>query len=414
LAKVLLVNGPGEGHINPTIGLVQELKRRGEEVVYLLPAGMHEKIEALGVDVRTYELEMLMKSPEDARHFLDMAGNLLNMVDAILSTVRAWKAAGETFDYLIHDSMFGCGSLVARELNVPNISSCSTFAMTKDDWMTMSQRIMELQQAQQGAHGLAPYTPAELAEKRRACDEQLARINETYGLEIREVNELMFQSAMMTLVYTSRAFQPQAERFDAGQYHFVGPSIKERPEQVEFPWERLEGKPVVFVSMGTILYKTVDLFKTVIAALKDLDATVVLSIGRRLSAADLGEIPPHFIVANYVPQLELLQKTDVFITHGGMNSTSEGLYYGVPLVVIPQTSDQPMVGKQVADLGAGVMLDKHTLTADQLRRAVRKLLADSSYRDKAHRLGDSFRSAGGYVAAVDAVEAFKKKVLQNH
>ena len=95
-----------------------------------------------------------------------------------------------------------------------------------------------------------------------------------------------------------------------------------------------------------------------------------MSIGEKAQISDLGEIPKNFIVKNYVPQTEVLKYTKLFITHGGMNSTHEGLYYGIPLIVIPQSADQPIIAGQVANIGAGIKLQMQSLTANQLRESV--------------------------------------------
>jgi MGT family glycosyltransferase len=118
---------------------------------------------------------------------------------------------------------------------------------------------------------------------------------------------------------------------------------------------------------------------------------------------DLGHIPDNFVIQPVVPQLELLQKVDLFITHGGMNSINEGLNYGVPLVVVPQQIEQAINGRLVARQRAGIVLADTPpyghLDAIVLRQAVDNVLADPSYRLNAERLGRSFREAGGYQRA---------------
>ena len=113
------------------------------------------------------------------------------------------------------------------------------------------------------------------------------------------------------------------------------------------------------------------------------------------------------LLCNYVPQLQVLQNTDVFITHCGMNSTSEALYYDVPLVMNPMGADQPMVAERVKQLGAGIMLDKSELNPLSLRKSVETILSDQRYAENASKIGESLRNTGGYRQGVEEIFSSK-------
>jgi len=117
-------------------------------------------------------------------------------------------------------------------------------------------------------------------------------------------------------------------------------------------------------------------------------------------------MPRNFIVQEFVPQLELLQRTALFVTHGGMNSVSEALYYGVPLVVIPQSADQNLVGQRIEQLGAGKALRRTIVTAQRLRNIAEEILAQPAYQQASARLGMSFGQPDGYVHAANEIQAF--------
>jgi MGT family glycosyltransferase len=110
-----------------------------------------------------------------------------------------------------------------------------------------------------------------------------------------------------------------------------------------------------------------------------------------------------------VPQLEILRRSALFITHGGMNSVSEALLDGVPVIVVPQVGDQYFVAQRVAALGAGVGLTPAQATPERLRALAAQVLGDGSFRDQAGRIGQSLRQAGGYQGAADEVAAFKAR-----
>ncbi len=134
-----------------------------------------------------------------------------------------------------------------------------------------------------------------------------------------------------------------------------------------------------------------------------------MSIGEKAKISDLGEIPDNFIVENNVPQTELLKYTRLFSKYGGMNSTHEALFYGVPLIVIiSQSADQPIIAKQVARIGAGITLEMQNLTADQLRETVDHVLNDSSFQKAAANMSESPRKSGGYSCqVVDEISIIK-------
>jgi MGT family glycosyltransferase len=135
-----------------------------------------------------------------------------------------------------------------------------------------------------------------------------------------------------------------------------------------------------------------------------------MSVGAHVSPRSLGPRPSNFIVESYVPQLEVLARASAFVTHGGMNSVSESLSHGVPVVVIPQMGEQEIVGRRVEDLGTGLYLAKAEVTAEKLRDAVRRLLAEDRFRKQAALVRESFQNAGGAERAARTIKSFTEGV----
>ncbi|MGC3790195.1 nucleotide disphospho-sugar-binding domain-containing protein [Priestia aryabhattai] len=143
-------------------------------------------------------------------------------------------------------------------------------------------------------------------------------------------------------------------------------------------------------------------------AFQEIQATVILSVGKHTDISQFKDIPSNFIIRNYVPQLEILEQADVFITHGGMNSTSEGLYFGVPPVVMPVVGDQLIVANRIEELGASLQLSRQELDATTLRNKTEQVLSNASFKEKSLEIGKSLRNSGGYKKAVEAILEFKK------
>ncbi|MFE4123425.1 macrolide family glycosyltransferase [Priestia sp. YIM B13486] len=397
MARVLFINGGSEGHVNPTIGVVQELISRGEEVVYFSIEEFQEHIEKTGADVRTFDGQKFLKAfiSGGRNYLIERINGLLHTADIVIPSVLE-QIQGEHFDYIIHDSMFGCGRLLSQILNLPAINSCTSFAQTETSFKKMFEY-------------LSQNIPLEHANRINGEFQSLTRkIKEKYGVEITSPYEVFCNPAPLTIVYTTREFQPSGEMFDQ-TYKFVGPSIAIMEPQGSFDFSVLKGKDVIYISLGTVFNQEIDFYKLCFKAFENTDYTVVMSIGEKTQLSDLGKIPKNFIVKNYVPQTDVLKYTKLFITHGGMNSTSEGLYYGVPLIVIPQSADQPVIAQQVEHLEAGMKLQMQNLTVNQLCETVNHVLEHSSFQKALTDIRKSFQKSGGYRQAVNEIFKFNRK-----
>jgi MGT family glycosyltransferase len=155
--------------------------------------------------------------------------------------------------------------------------------------------------------------------------------------------------------------------------------------------------------MGTVFNRDEAFYRACFNAFRGAEFQVILALGANVSPATLGEPPQNFIVQPHVPQLEVLRRVRAFVAHGGMNSVSESLHNSVPVLVVPQVSEQMMVGKRTEQLGAGRVLMPKDATPERLRAGVEMLLRNGSYRDAAARIGESFRSSGGPARGAEAI-----------
>jgi MGT family glycosyltransferase len=188
-------------------------------------------------------------------------------------------------------------------------------------------------------------------------------------------------------------------------FSYTGPfhDVRLRPP-CPFPWERLTGRRLIYASMGTLQNRLAHIFHTIADACSGLDADVVISLGGGDAPEQVGKLPGNPIVVPFAPQLELLARASLTITHAGMNTALETLAHGVPAVAIPVGNDQPGVAARLKWSGAGEFLPFTQLRADRLRTLIERVLTDARYRRRAAELQRSFQASGGLKQAADIVE----------
>ena len=391
MSKIAFFCIPAHGHTNPTLEVVKELIHQGHEVRYYSYECMREKIESTGAEYFScddYDFEQKLTPADGKRIAEDMSfaieilvSSTLAMDAALLEQIKQWKP-----DCIVADSMALWGKLIAKKLNIPFVSSTTTFAFNKYSAKVMQGSLKDLFKV--------------LIQMGKA-QKHIKRLQEN-GYDIKNVIEIIQNdNDTNTIVYTSPEFQPYSDTF-SDKYVFVGPSIRPTNDVFEKTREKL-----VYISMGTVNNDMTPFYKNCIDALKDSDYQVVLSVGSQVDIKQLeeyvtkSESKAQFHVLPYVDQIAVLEKADAFLTHCGMNSVSEALYFKVPLVMYPQTNEQKGVAFRVNELGAGMYLNSDAISDIQI--AVKELLQQLEYKEQATVISNSFSKCGGSEAAVEKI-----------
>lgn len=375
---------PAHGHVNPTLPVVRELTRRGHSVRYYEVEEFREKIEAAGAAFENVEPYMPPAPPDIGR----IAGrDFAALIEMVVDTTIALDAriaqdvANDRPEVIVSDSVCFWGKLLARKYGVPFVCSTTTMAFNRQTAKYMKQGPGEILRMMLGM----PRIRRKMAQLR------------AHGYDVTDFVSVIQNGADTdTIVYTSRLFQPLAETFGE-RYAFVGPSVQQL-----FPRQERQGRARVYVSLGTVLNDNAGFYRACIAALSRMDVSAVLSVGGKVDAGALGELPEGVEVFPRVNQLEVLARTDVFLTHCGMNSVQESLLSGVPMVLFPQHSEEAAVAARVQELGAGVRL-RHA-DALSIRRALEAVLADGRYAENARRVRGDFLACGREREAADFIE----------
>jgi MGT family glycosyltransferase len=233
---------------------------------------------------------------------------------------------------------------------------------------------------------------------------------EKAGLQIDWSDPNATASKLAVITQTPREFDFPGIPWPA-QFHYAGPFHDDQGrEPVAFPWEKLTGKPLIYASLGTLVNGLEQIYKTILAAVRRLpDVQVVLSVGKNVNPEDLGPVPSNTLVVHIAPQIELLKRAALCITHAGLNTALESLGQGIPMVAIPIAYDQPGVAARIAYHGVGEFIEIDDLTAEGLAELVLKVMKNPAYRNKALYFQNVIAKARGLDFAADTIEqAFRK------
>ncbi len=396
-----MLGHPAAGHINPHLPLMAELCRRGERVVYFASEPFRARVEGAGAEFRSYGEHELFERNLGAGGLLGgMAGLLATTEQIFPALADAVRAASP--DYLLVEAHAVWGNLLAQTLRVPTVTLCSMFAINES--LTSAAGLI--------GH-LYGGAPGELALEGLlalgAYFESARRLGKRFGVVSPGMIDYLGNRQRLTLVFTAREFQIGGTAFD-DSYRFVGPSIAGRQDPADFPMQRVAGRAPILISMGTMYNDEVGFYRQCFRAFGDWPDPVVLAVGSRLDRRRLSGPPANFIVREHVPQVALLERARLFVTHGGINSAHEAMLHGVPMVVLPQCADHHVVAGQVETVGAGVVLDRSQATAERLADAARRVLADSGFRRRSAQMGEKLRAAGGPVRAADEIFEFRRRL----
>jgi len=396
-----MLGHPAAGHVNPTLPLIAELASRGEEITYFSSDPFRSRIEKTGARFQAYGAQALFERNLARGGMLGGMAGLIKTTETILpGLLDEVRALGP--DYLLVEAHAVWGNLAAQVLNLP--------AVTLSSMLAINERLISSGQLIEHLYGTGPSARVlEGLQGLSAYFESARRLSNRYGIACPGIINYLGNRQPLNIVFTSRDFQVGGEVFDES-YKFVGPSLPEKAEDHGLRISAEKSEPLIFISMGTMYNDNANFYRDCFEAFRDWPATVVMAVGHRLDRSTLAEPPRNFIVRDYVSQLAVLSQTSLFITHGGLNSAHEAMFYGVPMLVLPEQADHYVVANQVDAVGAGIVLDRRKAMPALLSKLAKELLSEPRYRQKSAAMGKSLAAAGGSKRAADEICCFKHKL----
>ncbi len=400
------------GHLNTIVPLGKELQLRGHRVTLIGIADAQAKALAAGLEFQVIgELEYPLGSTvETLAKIGELSGRealkytLNNFREQINIRIRDIPIVvkNEKIEALLIDQAVGEGGTIAEICEIPFVTICSAVVLNREPSVPPFMTNWN--------YGSSWWAPLRNKLGYKLLDKATKPITELIGSHRKEKNLSSYSEVNDRYSPLAQISQQPAELKLPRKklplwFHFTGPYHDSIGREVaDFPFEKLTGKPLIYASLGTLQNRLLPVFQTIAAACQFIDAQLVISLGGSANPEVLQGLTGNPLVVRYAPQLQLLQKAALTITHAGLNTTLECLTNGVPMVAIPIANDQPGVASRIKWSGCGEAIPVKKVDVSNLRTAITKVMTEDSYKKNALRLQSAIQKAGGVKRAVDIIE----------
>jgi len=379
MSTIVIATLPAIGHLNPPLKLARSLASRGHEICYLSGLGYKSYIEEQGLHYVTLGESI---APQDAR----------SAQIVLLERLLDFRFHGRPLD----DQLAGFVEVFRQEIT-------SLVQTLKPDLFLIDPHIPDIAVI---VHQLAmPFVflnPILLN-----------------PLEMALLNDAPYLATVPELVLCPAEFD-FPERVAANkQRYYLGHEVDLQRKEEPFDWKRIDrSKLLIYCSLGTqaqFYPETKRLLQVIIDALSGLPQyQMIVATGRNVSHDDLQRVPPNVLLFNYVPQLQVLEKASVLLTHGGLSTIKEAILLGVPMIVFPGLYDQPQNSGRVVYHGLGMKGDMRSTTVEEVRALIEKVVHTPSYRERVRAFGEVFRQREEAAISVKVVEVLLASIEKTH
>jgi zeaxanthin glucosyltransferase len=391
--------------------LARELQSRGHRVTWFHVHDLEVKIRSAGFDF--CPLGLGDHPPGSLNESFERLGQLDGMA-AVRFTIQAVARTSEMFcregpeairkanvDTLLVDQMEPAGGAIADHLGLPFITVCNALAINRDPgvpppftpWRYRERPGFATRMRNRIGYALGDRTT-------KPITSVIAKYRQAWKLPPLATPDDSF-SRLAQICQMPREFDYPRTTLPA-TFHYVGP-LREPQETTPFPWDRLDERPLVYASLGTLQNRRPELLRTIAAACVGTDVQLVISHGGGLSDQQADSLPGAPIVVPYAPQRAVIARAALTITHAGLNTVLDSLAAGVPLITIPITYEQPAIARRVERTGAGAAIPFGSLQQETLRDLALRVLNSTEYHSAAQRMAACIASAGGVSRAADIV-----------
>lgn len=399
MSKIIFLNFPTHGCINPLLATASELVKRGEKIIYYCTDEFRNKIEQTGAEFRPYKG---LINDYKINNYADLYEGLKLIVEMTVDKLdyNLDEIRNENPDYIIHDSLCTWGKYIASILGIPAINLMHSYPIAKSSIPINAYPISFL-------YKIMLY-PLKNKFKKNSFDNILKK---KYDINL-SIGDILINKEGLNIVYTSKQMELNIYQSE-NTYRFVGPSLFFKNEQNDFPFDKLKNKKVIYVSLGTLHTRNPDFYAKCVSAFTNTEYLVVIATGFEIDLNEFYNLPDNFLIRQSVPQQKLLEYVDLFITHAGMNSVNEAICNGVPMLLLPHHFEQEMIAKRVKEMGAGMKVNIKNISAEKLYKYANLLISDSNFNDQAKKFKKVFKAEEkvSHVEATDAILYYIKNEL---
>jgi zeaxanthin glucosyltransferase len=424
--RIGFVSQPLTGHLNPMTALARKLQSRGDEVRFIGVPDVEPAVRAAELTFEPYcEEEYPVGSvariyaPIAELHGLDVLRYHAKEISpkflqaALKNLPRKLVETG--VDALVLDAAHTFLQLVPMSLGIPfvqiwNVLHLDFSGATPLTFFSWPHETNAEAQARnfEGVKMIRNLLPPAAAVAQAYAKENRVQIDWS--------DPSATTSKLAVITQTPREFDFPGTPWPA-HFHYTGPFHDGAGrKQIAFPWEKLTGEPLIYASIGTLVNGQAEIYRAILGAVARLTGIqVVLSFGTSIDQTELGSVPANTLVVRTAPQIELLRRAVLCITHAGLNTTLESLAQGVPMMAIPIGYDQPGVAARIAHHGVGEFMETEDLTVQGLSGRIQEVLNDPRYRIRAEHFANVIAETRGLDLAADVIErAFLTRADATH
>ncbi len=391
MKKIVFINFPVNGHVNPQINLCRELASKDVKLIYYTFDDFFPKFKGIdNLELRPYPEEFkkyyygLAGDAALQRKFIAYLWVFYSLAEKVLPFTLS-EVEKEKPDLIICDTLAIYGKIAARKYNIP---MTYFFSSLMGDSIAMKKLPALTIGLLKSAVLHFPYVIK--------FNKVMKRLEKQHGKIIDKPQEIMAHQDLFSFVMTSRELHPGGDLY-GDNVKFVGPA---HVDDSEIP----DNKDTIFISIGTIAISET-FWDKAIEATKDLGYNVVISFGgNKHNKIKMNSLPENVKVyenLNLEEYRNVLKRGVLFISHGGFNSISDSILYKTPLLICPVSSEQATNGKLIEQMGCGQLYPKLEVDVKSLQKKALEVINSDSAKVGLEKYRQSFLNSMGYKKAVE-------------